>query len=257
MGLGRFINRCLAILGLKIVRLPTGQSGSVYDQDGLLTLHNHEFMSDAAFVAAYQRGVTAVGSDYGWHWRVHVGLWAARKAAMLEGDFIECGVNRGFLSAAIMQRLDWNSQGRRFFLLDTFKGLDERFLSEDEKQAGHMEKNAEELRSGFYVSGVDSVKAAFAEWKNSTEFVVGCIPETLEKVDSQSIAYLHIDLNCSPPEVAALRYFWPKLVPGAVVLFDDYAYAGYELQKGPIDAVARELGVQVLSLPTGQGLIVK
>ncbi|MEY2942036.1 MAG: hypothetical protein RLY97_50, partial [Pseudomonadota bacterium] len=69
-------------------------------------------MGDPIFQAAYARGVQAVGQDYHWHWRVHTGLWAARLAANLPGDFAEFGVNRGFLSSAIMQMLDWNATDR-------------------------------------------------------------------------------------------------------------------------------------------------
>ncbi len=42
-----------------------------YNQDGLITIHNHDFMQSPTFKAAYQRGVTAAGTDYSWHWRVH------------------------------------------------------------------------------------------------------------------------------------------------------------------------------------------
>ena len=76
---------------------------SSYIQDGLASMHNSEFMGDAAFVAAYARGVRAAGKDYGWHWRVHMGLWAASVAKNLAGDFVECGVNAGFMSSSIMQ----------------------------------------------------------------------------------------------------------------------------------------------------------
>ena len=86
---------------------------------------------------------------------------------------------------------------------------------------------------------------------------MGAVPETLDEVDSDEIAYLHIDMNCAPPEVAALRYFWPKLTPGAFVLLDDYANRGRDEQRRAIDAVASELGVAVAMLPTGQGLIIK
>jgi hypothetical protein len=63
---------------------------SVYDQDGVRSIHNHEFMTDPDFMRAYERGIKAVGCDYHWHWRVHVGLWAAASAAKLVGDFVEC-----------------------------------------------------------------------------------------------------------------------------------------------------------------------
>jgi hypothetical protein len=39
-----------------------------------------------------------------------------------EGDFVECGVNAGFVSSAIMKKLQWNTLGRRFYLIDTFTG---------------------------------------------------------------------------------------------------------------------------------------
>ncbi|MDC0108602.1 hypothetical protein OAI35_02750 [Paracoccaceae bacterium] len=57
--------------------------------------------------------------------------------------------------------------------------------------------------------------------------------------------------------MAAISYFWDKLVVGAPVLLDDYAYKGYEYQKQAMDAFASDYGVSILSLPTGQGLLVK
>lgn len=39
--------------------------GHIYDQDGLRSYHNHEFMDDRRFTAAYRRGVQAAGGrDY-------------------------------------------------------------------------------------------------------------------------------------------------------------------------------------------------
>jgi hypothetical protein len=47
------------------------------------------------------------GSDeYQWQWRVHVRLWAVASASQLDGDFVECGVNYGYLSNAVMEFLD-------------------------------------------------------------------------------------------------------------------------------------------------------
>ena len=230
--------------------------GHVYDQDGLRSIHNHEFMDDPAFRKAYERGVRAAGDDYRWHWRVHVGLWAAASAARLKGDFVECGVNRGFLSSAIMEYLDWDSLGKHFYLLDTFRGLDERFVSSADRASGALEKNKESLTSGFYVQRIEDVRANFAQWKNIS-LIEGSIPETLPEVRAEKIAYLHLDTNCSMPEIAAMQYFWERLVAGAFVLLDDYAYHGYLSQKIAMDRFAREKAMKILSLPTGQGLLIK
>jgi len=42
-----------------------------------------------------------------------------------------------------------------------------------------------------------------------------------------------------------------------VVLLDDYAYYGYFSQKLAMDQFAQEKGIKILSLPTGQGLVLK
>jgi hypothetical protein len=227
-----------------------------YEADGLHSIHNHEFMLAPDFQRAYARGVQATQADYRWHWRVHIGLWAAQSALHLPGDFVECGVNRGFLSSAIMESLRWNELDRTFFLLDTFGGLDERFVSAEEIAQGALEKNATALRSGFYTDNLAGVRANFSEWKN-VRIIAGAIPETLDQISALQVAFLHIDLNCAPPEIAAIEWLWPRLVPGAFVLLDDYAYHGYRPQKLAMDAFASRMGVTIAALPTGQGLLIR
>lgn len=226
-----------------------------YDEDGLRSFHNHDFMQDPDFRRAYERGCQAA-HDYGWHWRVHIGLWAAFSASKLNGDFVECGVNRGFLSSAIMAHLNWDALGKTFYLLDTFEGIDPLYCSEADIKAGAIEKNNKALADGFYVKNVDSVRENFSEWHNIS-IIEGSIPETLDQVKADQIAFLHIDMNCSPPEIAALTYFWDRLVPGAIILLDDYAYIGFEPQKQAMDAFARQHNLQIASLPTGQGLLLR
>jgi Macrocin-O-methyltransferase (TylF) len=275
MGIGALLNRVLRPAGFQLDRIrpklpltdarcrawdetekPTDFAETVYDQDGLRSVHNHEFRLRPRFQKAYQRGVQAVGEDYHWHWRVHVALWAARAAALLDGDFVECGVNRGFMSSAIMDYLDWNALDRRFFLLDTFRGIDLRYVSEEELAGGIAEKNAKSIASNFYTFDVEAVRQNFSEW-SKVIIIPGSIPETLPQIVANRIAFVHIDLNSSRPEVAAIRFLWGRLVPGALVVLDDYAYYGYRSQRIAMDQFARSAGVGVLSLPTGQGLLIK
>lgn len=229
---------------------------TVYDQDGLRTRHNHQYMENPRFQEAYKRGVLAAGQDYNWHWRVHIGLWTAANAAKLPGDFVECGVNRGFLSSAIMRYLDWDALGKKFYLLDTFAGVDERFTNQAEINQGVLERNQAWLDDGFYVQNVDIVVENFSEWSN-IRIIQGSIPDTLDQVDAAEIAYLHLDLNAAVPEAAAFEYFWDRLTPGGHVLMDDYAYFGFDPQKSALDAVIDSVGANPLSLPTGQGLVIK
>jgi hypothetical protein len=84
------------------------------------------------------------------------------------------------------------------------------------------------------------------------------VPDTLCFIDAHQLAFLSIDMNSAEPELAAVRQLWPRLVPGAVVLLDDYGGGpAYMRQKNAFDALAQELDFNILALPTGQGLIIK
>jgi hypothetical protein len=228
-----------------------------YDSDGLFTVHNDHFRRNPGFQAAYQRGMQANnGLDPHFEWRVHVALWAASSALGAPGDFVECGVNTGFISSAILQRLNWGIVDRRYYLIDTFAGPVTSQFSQEEIQRGRLKVAEGYISKGAYETDIARVRANFAEWPNAV-VVQGAVPDILPAVDTSSVAFLHLDMNCAYPERAALEYFWNRLSPGALVLLDDYAYYGYESQTAAIDTAARSLGFDVLSLPTGQGLIIK
>jgi hypothetical protein len=221
----------------------------LYSQDCLTTFHNHNFMQEPRFVAAYQRGIKASGVDHHIHWRVHIALWVASQVKHLDGAFVECGVSRGFLSSAIMQFLEWNSLKKDFYLFDTFDGLDERFLTQNEK------KKTDRL-SWYKDLSCESVRDNFSEFKD-VHLIQGVVPESLSTVQIPKVCYLCLDMNCTVPEIEAASFFWEKLVPGGMILLDDYAYAGYEEQNRAFNLFAAEKCTEILTLPTGQGLIVK
>ena len=85
----------------------------------------------------------------------------------------------------------------------------------------------------------------------------GIIPDILPSVSVTDIGFLHIDLNNALPEIQVAKQFWGRVVPHGAILLDDYAYPGFEEQKVAWDQFAAEKNLEVLSLPTGQGLILK
>ena len=233
------------------------RSREYYARDSLFTANTDHFLDDPDFQAAYARGVKASGGvDPQMEWRVHVALWAARIAVRVPGDFVECGVNAGFVSSAIMQRLDWQSIEKRFHLIDTFSGPVLTQYSGEEIERGRLRVAEDAMAKGAYVTDLQRVRANYAEWPN-VEIVRGVVPEVLPSLRLETVAFLHIDMNCAYPERAALEYFWDRLSPGAVVLLDDYAYFGCDGIAHAIDLAAAVLGAEVLSLPTGQGLILR
>jgi len=225
-----------------------------YCEDALITTHNHDFVEDPAFRKAYNRGLKASeGRDAHNQWRISVALWVARTCADLKGDFIECGVNYGFTSSAIMEHLDWDKLGKQFWLVDSFAGIDEKQAADQEKEIV-SERNRLSKRAGFYNSSAERCRQNFSEWKNA-RVIQGWIPDCLNQVTASKVAFIHIDLNSAVPEIQAFRYFLPKLSPGAFILLDDYAYTGFDVTYAAWNKLGKELDFQVLALPTGQGLI--
>ncbi len=182
-----------------------------YADDGIMTSHYPDtFMKDPRFVACYDSAVRAglaIAEDI--HWRAHTIVWAAMRGKALEGDFVECGVHKGFLSKIAMDYIDFRKLPKTFFLVDTYEGLVEKYLTKEEKEMGKT--------GGGYESCYGQVVDTFNSYTN-VKLVKGSIPDILPEVMSKNIAYLSIDMNCVLPEIAAAEYFWHKLVPGAAII---------------------------------------
>jgi O-methyltransferase len=221
--------------------------------DILVSWGNVEFLEDPAFIQAVALGVERGSwtSTLDIRWRFHVLLWAAARAARMEGDFVECGVNRGGFARSIVDYVDFGRLDKTFYLMDTFSGLVEAHISPEERAMGlNMERFAK------FTESYDEVSEAFRAFPN-VKLVRGPIPDTLPEVTTPKVAFLSIDMNVMLPEIAAANYFWDRLVSGAVVVLDDYGHGPHQVQKHAFDAFAAEHGVQVLMLPTGQGLMFK
>lgn len=66
-----------------------------------------------------------------------------------------------------------------------------------------------------------------------------------------------MDLNNAPSEKAVIEKLWDQLVPGAIVVLDDYAFGGFDPQYHMWNVFAQSKGITVASLPTGQGLLIR
>jgi len=225
--------------------------GASFNADGLISFHGADFLRDPRFLDAYKCGTARYGDEIHVEWRVRVALWAALQGMKLEGDFVECGVNTGILTGAILEYVNWKERrgDRTFYLLDTFEGIPIKGLGSESADAARHHNH--EYRDVF-----ETVRRHFSGYSNVV-LVRGPIPQTLSQVPSQKIAYLSIDMNVPEPEMAAGEYFWPRLAPGACIVLDDYNYSGYLEQRHAWNAFAEHRDVDILPLPTGQGLIIK
>jgi Macrocin-O-methyltransferase (TylF) len=216
--------------------------------DGIATRHNDGFRKFPRFNNAYDRAVAASGWDYNIPYRIHQALWCSHQAQKVEGDFVELGTGRGFIMSAVLADYPaWNQGSRALHLFDTFK-------STWPDQFGRQ-TTAGEI-SGYYAESVTETMRNFSEWQG-VYFYEGDVFKTLPRFQAERVAFIHIDLNFHEPEVFGLKSVWERIPRGGIVLLDDYAFHGHERQYEAMNELAAELGVDILSTPTGQGIIIK
>ena len=165
----------------------------------------------------------------------------AYHSVQLPGDFVECGVNAGTGDKTVADDLGGRSLSKTFWAFDTY---------DYNPVAGHA---FEGQQAGFY----EKVQMRFAGY-DQVKLIKGLITEIFDTHCPAEIAYLHIDLNNADAEIATLNRLFDRVVPGGVVIFDDYAWAGvYRPQKLAEDRWLDQRGYRVAPFSTGQGFVIK
>ena len=220
-----------------------------FDSDGMATSAIPSFLNRSEFVSAYFRMRVASRAvvDPGLQWRVHQAMWCAANCMKIDGDFVECGTGKGLMMSAVLDSLpNWNTSEKRLLLFDTFSpfGID--------PSSG---KNLEEHGvRGTYASNIEDVAQNFSEWQR-VELIQGFLPGTLPQGQIEKIAFLHVDLNHAPAEVAVVRELWPNIQTGGIMLLDDYAQV--QQQNDAMNQLSQELSFEILTTASGQGIVLK
>lgn len=205
------------------------------------------FFEDPRFVelASKHAGLLPLAN---WQWNLQTVLWAVRHVQHLEGDFVELGVFKGHTTLFTAEYIDFQDWPRTWRLYDTFDGI-----PDDQLDKGWESANTNLYKGTF---SFEEVAARFAHIPN-IKVTKGRVPEVLHEDAPERIAFLHIDLNNATAEIAALDLLFDRIVPGGVVIFDDFAWSSAKAQHNAEVAWAARRGVHILPLPTGQGLLVK
>jgi O-methyltransferase len=136
-------------------------------------------------------------------------------AKLPDGDLIEIGVWRGGTGALIARRSRLAGIANPIYLCDTFKGV---------VKAG--------LQDVTYVGGehADTSRAAVLNLMSTLEveqvrILDGIFPDdTGHLIGDRTLRFCHIDVDVYDSAKDILNWVWPRLVPGGIVVFDDYGF---------------------------------
>jgi len=222
------------------------------DAEGKKFLEIHNYIKNNFVFNKKIQGTTKdIMDDLLWrHWIVSYAVKHATKFAKTENyNLVECGVEWGYTAFFALKTLTNNDKKMNSFsmhLYDAWQDMREEELLESEYWHVNLYKNLD----------IESTKKNLIEFKENLIFHQGYIPDSLMKKPDppDTIFYLHIDLNSAKPTEHALEFFYPRLVVGGIILFDDYGWDAYEDTKNTIENFFKDKPGLLMKIPTGQAI---
>lgn len=161
----------------------------------------------------------------------------AEAARGVPGDFAEVGVYKG-RSALLIARA---APEKQVHLFDTFSGMPDHTPGID----GHS-------KGEFADTSLEEVKKRLSGVTNVT-YHIGVFPSTAPTVWDKKFAFAHFDCDLYRPCVDFIQFFWPRMSPGGVLVFDDYDWPKCLGVKKAID----EVGLEVVEAVDYQAIVFK
>jgi O-methyltransferase len=163
----------------------------------------------------------------------------ARAQSAQQGDLAEVGTYEGGSSRMICAA----KGDRPLHLFDTFEGLPPAAA-----QDGHVHREHQ------YTCSLESVRNYLSGHPN-VSFYKGRFPESSGPVADKRFSFAHFDVDLYESTLACLEFFYPRMIPGGVMLSHDYS-----ILSGVREAFAKFLKDKpepLVELPTTQCMVVK
>jgi O-methyltransferase len=172
-----------------------------------------------------------------------------RHCQHLDGDFVECGVYRGGSAFLIASTLADSgiAKDRQLHLFDTFEGMPS---TANEDPSGIKEGR-------FGDTSLGAVREYLKEF-GFVRFHPGYIPDTLRPVGDRRFAFVHIDVDLYQTTKDCLDFFYDRMLPGGMMVFDDYGWLIFkDSEKLAVDEFFADKREVPISLRSGQCVVTK
>lgn len=173
-------------------------------------------------------------------------LWQMiRLVADIPGDTAECGVFAGASSYLICRSSENSSHTRTHFLFDSFEGL-----------SAPSAVDGNYWKKGGLACNLETAKKNLGSFTN-TSWHKGWIPETFDEVAQRSFAFVHIDVDLYQPTRDSIRFFYPRMNKGGIIVCDDYGFRSCPGATLAVDEFLAGKPEKMLSLPDGGGFLIR
>jgi hypothetical protein len=170
----------------------------------------------------------------------------ARLADAVPGDTAECGVFQGAGSYLICKaNQSSRTRLRTHFLFDSFEGLSRPAVVDGGAWA-----------KGNLACGLDTAKANLREY-DRLSWHAGWIPTRFGDVQDRTFSLVHIDVDLFEPTRDSLRFFFPRMSQGGIIVCDDYGFTTCPGATKAVDDYLVDRAEQMVALPCGGGFLIK
>jgi O-methyltransferase len=197
------IDRWLSKLELLLLRRAPSYSVSIRSR------RYHTIQKDVPFLELFDRmqkqGVIIQSVNEAYN------LWQlCPQTARVEGDVAEVGVYLGGTARLLSQV----KGERRLFLFDTFGGMPE------------VKEGVDKVHAGTFAETRLGDVQRLMEDQSGVHFCPGFFPETTKLLpsDAQRFSFVHLDVDIYQSTLDGLRFFYPRMAPGGMIVSHDYRY---------------------------------
>lgn len=143
------------------------------------------------------------------------------EAVQSKGDLCECGVFRGSTLIPTGLFLDQNGIDKQLFGCDSFEGFGDAISVDVELGGPECEArrvNGMSNTSMRYVAD----RVHFFDLESTVSLIPGYFENTLHQLKDRTFCYVHLDCDMYDSYKTCMEFFYPRLSPGGVILFDEY-----------------------------------
>ncbi|MFD4027623.1 TylF/MycF/NovP-related O-methyltransferase [Streptomyces sp. NPDC058576] len=178
----------------------------------------------------------------------------------IPGSVVECGVWRGgSMQACARTLLSAGETERDLYLFDTYEGMTPptaEDLRRDGRPARELLDAQGKDRPIWAVASLEDVKAGFDNVpypKERVHYVRGRVEDTVPLQAPEQISILRLDTDWYASTKHELEHLYDRLVPGGVLLIDDYGY--WQGSRQAVDEFLEKTGERLLLLRMDEGRI--
>ena len=164
----------------------------------------------------------------------------------IEGAVAEAGVFRGEFAKQINKFF----ADRNCYLFDTFEGFDERDYKYEEQDS--MTTNV-----GHFKETSEKIVLAKMPYKEKCIIKKGYFPESIGVLKDDKFAFVNLDMDLYQPTLEGLRYFYPKMDEGGIILVHDYFSEVFPNVEIAVNDFEKELGCRLKKIPIGDDISIR